>query len=77
MEALSTINAWIGRWLAYADLCISTDEPLGRCQAFWGFLAALIGIVCLAALVTVMVKLFCGQAKGTGTRGDAKYRKAP
>ena len=57
MEYLAILEARLGRWLAYADYCISNEHQLARCQPFWGFVAILLGVICAAAAAGVIWKV--------------------
>jgi hypothetical protein len=74
MDLLRLIDAKLGRWLAYADSCMNAETELARCQAFWTFVAVVLGVICTAALVGVIAKAWMDRRKaGPGSGG--KYSK--
>jgi hypothetical protein len=72
LDFLRLIDAKIGWWLAYADLCINAEVELGRCQPFWTFVAVILGVVCLAVLGTVVAKNLLDRHKGARGRSDGR-----
>ncbi len=76
MELLRILDFRIGRWLSYADTCLNSESELARCQGFWSFVALILGIICVLALVSGATKYFLDRRKGIVKRGEARYRKA-
>lgn len=75
MELLRILDLRIGRWLSYADSCMNSDSELARCQGFWTFVVAALGIICVLALVGGAVKYLRDRRRGIVERGEARYRK--
>jgi len=50
------IDAKLGRWLAYADMCVSAEDMPARCQPFWNFVAMVLGIFCLAIVLGLVAR---------------------
>lgn len=75
MEFLRYLDIRIGRWLSYADTCLNAEGDLGRCQGFWTFVAAVLGIICALVLIAGAAKYITDRRKGTLERGEARYRK--
>lgn len=71
MELLTFIGTRIGRWLAYADFCVNNEDQLARCQPFWSFVLAVLGLVCVMVGAGVITKMIRDRRKG-----PAGYRKA-
>lgn len=71
MDLLTLIGMRMGRWLAYADFCVNSEEQLARCQPFWSFVAVVLGFVCVTVVAGVIIKTIRDRRKGT-----AGYRKA-
>ena len=76
MELLRIVETRIGRWLAYADYCVNTEEQLARCQPFWTFVVVVFGILCLVAVGAVIIKMISERRKRPALRGNSGYRRA-
>lgn len=74
MDILRAIDARMGRWLAYADYCLGEGEA-ARCQGFWAFVAAVLGVICVAALIAVAVKLVLDRRRTGKLLEGEKYRR--
>ena len=74
MELLRLIDSRIGRWLAYADSCMNADGELARCQPFWIGVVAVLGIICIVALVSVVVRIFLDRRKRAAAQAGADGR---
>jgi len=74
MDFLRLIDAKLGRWLAYADSCVSAESELARCQPFWTFVAVVLGLICVAALAGVIAKAWMDRRKGAPVSGG-KYSR--
>jgi len=75
VELLRLIDSRVGRWLAYADSCLNAEGELARCQPFWTAVVAALGIICIVALVSVVVRMLLDRRKGTAAHGDGRYQK--
>jgi hypothetical protein len=70
MDLLRLIDAKLGRWLAYADSCVNAETELARCQAFWTFVAVVLGVISAAVLGGVIAKVWLDRRKaGPGSGG--------
>jgi hypothetical protein len=74
MDFLRLIDAKLGRWLAYADSCVNAEGELARCQPFWTFVAIVLGVICVAALVGVVARTWRDRRKGAPPPGG-KYTR--
>ena len=74
MDFLRWIDAKLGRWLAYADSCVNAESELARCQPFWTFVVAALGVICVAVLVAVVAKAWLERRKGAPAPGG-KYTR--
>jgi hypothetical protein len=66
MDFLRWLDARIGRWLAYADSCLSAETELPRCQGFWTFVAVVLGLSCVAAVAAVIGKMLADRKRRPG-----------
>jgi hypothetical protein len=76
LDLLRLLDLRIGRWLAYADTCLNAETESVRCQGFWTFVAAVLGIICVLALAGGAIKYVMDRRKGGLERGKARYRKS-
>ncbi len=74
MELLRFLDHRIGRWLAYADSCMNAEAEAARCTGFWTFVAVVLSLICVAALVSVAIRVVLDRRKGL-ERGAARYKK--
>jgi hypothetical protein len=44
-------------------------------MGFWTFIAVVLGVICVAVLASVTIRVVLDRRKGTGQRGAARYRK--
>lgn len=76
MDFLRLIEARLGRWLAYADSCVTAETDLARCHGFWTFVAVALGVVCAAALAGVAAKILLARRKRQPGGVNGRYGRS-
>lgn len=73
MDLFRLLELRLGRWLAYADSCLSAEIEHPRCQGFWTLVAGLFIVICLVLVAGVTAKLLQERRQRRAVNG--KYTR--